>query len=78
MLRRKKKKSLSNQIKKLRIDLGMTQGELAEFLGMGKNCTSVVNRWERGVNSPPGYLADYLSLVVSNKVKIWACGIIVQ
>jgi DNA-binding transcriptional regulator YiaG len=41
----------SNEIKKLRIDLGITQKELAEKIGV---TIHAVQKWEQGQRSPGG------------------------
>lgn len=53
---------LSDNIRRIRVERGMTQSALAEALGVSDRA---VSRWERGVSSPDVTLLHRLALVLS-------------
>ena len=55
---------LAEQIKELRVALGLTQNELARILGVDKSTPS---RWEQGVHSPTKGTILFLEILLKSK-----------
>lgn len=60
------KKAFSEEFKKIRTSMGMSQSEMASYLGMPRRTWQ---DWEQGKRIPPTYLLEWIKKIVEYENK---------